>query len=1349
MTSIRSFERLLLSPLSDDVTQLTESGDLRGKDYPKPSKTKSGRSTLSVSGFNPASSGEKKPKLRAESTRLLEPPINVNQDNRNGLGTVQKMDDIDSSECEEIVSNALKLPLLSTSSYDVSAKDAAKSITTSKIGIKSLVKDGSPSNVVEDEFLESVAQNSGRVEKLNKKARKPHPGDGNSSYETKTEVLVKSDLDVTEDTKSLVFDNLPPRQKIGQKVPSHYEDVLKKKVDQKVVSHDGDGLKSVPGELPSLSSGKKKSKGSQSQPAPGSEFSENGSLDNSVAKAKKISNSDVLKRVNGKTTDKYKDFFGELDIEQYDEEIASEEMNPPPKVKDSELVEKRSMAGRNNSNDRFSHIGSHPKLPSSRPPLPGKWPSHDAAAPVAAPLVQEDWVQCDKCHTWRLLPLGTNPESLPDRWLCSMLDWLPGMNRCNISEEETTTALRALYQPQASLVPPPPASGGQLDQFAHPSRTSLGESPSDAGKSNEDFNVSGGKRKYGTKDVMGTTSQDGPVPSSNLENNLQASAKSRNCNLNHSSVEEFVSRYAEQPLNGLSGDKYGIDKEKRVLLDSNSEEGTEMKSRMKDRRENDIDFPRASKKIKMEDRQNRDDTPTSGPGGAASKGGRSSSSVSGKDSRRSSNGPKDSKSDLKKSSVSSGDGPVQIDKSGPDVSLKKRKGREHYHGDVDSVPSKSSQRHSQGSRAYLEDTKENERRKEKKLRVSKSEGKDSSGSKHVSVSGKRGRGTTDHKLGHDLDCTPPRRSMDPVGQGQPSLAATSSSSKVSGSRKSKTSLQEMKDSPVESVSSSPFRLSGAEKSSQVRTSVAGRDDSQDVGIFAAASARKSFEREDTGVGDQSLKTKDNSFKGIHPSTLESTVRDFQERDSEYGNPNSKTGALGQGSSNGNEAAREEYIKAGRNKFPEKSASSSDRTEKHSISKKESTGKLVDNSKVESQLPISGRDGTASGPDVSSSREMQNVPQDSDTDRSSRKSDKTTTEVPGRGKSHSLPPLVRGQTDSGTRLHPIAESQKEYGECEELNETSKASKQSKKADKQNGNQHDNMRHPTPPTSKPRDIDAPSPARKDPLNQAVTNAVKEAKDLKHLADRLKVLFCLLFCSLMHRFHQALSELTLFLQNSGSPDSTGYYFQAALKFLHGASLLESGNSEIRSVQIYSSTAKLCEFCAHEYEKSKDMAAAALAYKCMEVAYLRVVYTSNNSASKCRNELLTALQISPTGESPSSSASDVDNLNNPVMGDKGVQTKNVDSPQVAGNQVLTPKNRASFMRLISYAQDVNNAMEASRKCQSAFAAANARFSGPQYKEGMSSVKKALDFNFQDVERLLRLVRVAIEAVELQSKAK
>lgn len=44
-------------------------------------------------------------------------------------------------------------------------------------------------------------------------------------------------------------------------------------------------------------------------------------------------------------------------------------------------------------------------------------------APATASLL-ENWVCCDLCEKWRLLPNGIKPEDLPRKWLCSMLDWL-------------------------------------------------------------------------------------------------------------------------------------------------------------------------------------------------------------------------------------------------------------------------------------------------------------------------------------------------------------------------------------------------------------------------------------------------------------------------------------------------------------------------------------------------------------------------------------------------------------------------------------------------------------------------------------------------------------------------------------------------------------------------------------------------------------------------------------------------------------------------------------------------------------------------------------------------------------
>nr|GMD22604.1 uncharacterized protein LOC109182758 [Ipomoea batatas] len=112
--------------------------------------------------------------------------------------------------------------------------------------------------------------------------------------------------------------------------------------------------------------------------------------------------------------------------------------------------------------------------------------------------------------------------------------------------------------------------------------------------------------------------------------------------------------------------------------------------------------------------------------------------------------------------------------------------------------------------------------------------------------------------------------------------------------------------------------------------------------------------------------------------------------------------------------------------------------------------------------------------------------------------------------------------------------------------------------------------------------------------------------------------------------------------------------------------------------------------------------------------------------------------GESPPSSASDVDNLNNSLAVDKVASAKGVGSPQVTVPPVITARNRSNFMRLLNFAQEVSFAMDASRKSRAAFAAANPTLC----KEGMLSVRNALDFNFHDVDGFLRHVRIAMEAI-------
>lgn len=55
-------------------------------------------------------------------------------------------------------------------------------------------------------------------------------------------------------------------------------------------------------------------------------------------------------------------------------------------------------------------------------------------------------------------------------------------------------------------------------------------------------------------------------------------------------------------------------------------------------------------------------------------------------------------------------------------------------------------------------------------------------------------------------------------------------------------------------------------------------------------------------------------------------------------------------------------------------------------------------------------------------------------------------------------------------------------------------------------------------------------------------------------------------------------------------------------------------------------------------------------------------------------------SGESPSSSASDVDNLTHQATADKAASAKVVGSPQVSGSQIVTSRNRSGLLRVLNF---------------------------------------------------------------------
>ncbi|GJR07861.1 cullin, conserved site-containing protein [Tanacetum coccineum] len=238
-----------------------------------------------------------------------------------------------------------------------------------------------------------------------------------------------------------------------------------------------------------------------------------------------------------------------------------------------------------------------------------------------------------------------------------------------------------------------------------------------------------------------------------------------------------------------------------------------------------------------------------------------------------------------------------------------------------------------------------------------------------------------------------------------------------------------------------------------------------------------------------------------------------------------------------------------------------------------------------------------------------------------------------------------------------------------------------------------------------------------SQTAMTAFKKAEESKDYADRLK--------------------------NSGFDyECNDAYFDSALKFLHAASLLEAYYNDFSKLKgmvdpltVYSTSAKLSKICAEEYEKRKEMAAAALAYKCMDVAYMRVVYCKSFVTKQ-------DMQMVTQGESPSSSAFVVDNLNNQAtIIDKTMLSKNITH---LGNQVVA-RSQANFTRLLDFTSDVSLAMEASLSTQNAYKAASTTLEESQNKEMTISVKQVVDFSFQDVKELVTLVQNAREAINRQ----
>ena len=78
------------------------------------------------------------------------------------------------------------------------------------------------------------------------------------------------------------------------------------------------------------------------------------------------------------------------------------------------------------------------------PPLPQPKAASKQSASVekkasSSTSSKDPWAQCDDCKKWRKLPVGVDPQALPDQWTCAHNSGDPTHNTCDAPQEETDT----------------------------------------------------------------------------------------------------------------------------------------------------------------------------------------------------------------------------------------------------------------------------------------------------------------------------------------------------------------------------------------------------------------------------------------------------------------------------------------------------------------------------------------------------------------------------------------------------------------------------------------------------------------------------------------------------------------------------------------------------------------------------------------------------------------------------------------------------------------------------------------------------------------------------------------------
>ncbi|CAL4907823.1 unnamed protein product [Urochloa decumbens] len=878
----------------------------------------------------------------------------------------------------------------------------------------------------------------------------------------------------------------------------------------------------------------------------------------------------------------------------------------------------------------------------------GTTESSTALTTPAPIVINEQWVCCDKCENWRLLPYGMNPDILPKKWRCSMQSWLPGMNSCKITEDETTRALRALY-----MVPVPESNikdGGHgnamsgIDTASAPTFKGNMQSISTSGKLKGSHDRANVANTFDLADMSKPSKK--PHASSRNPDGVDCfpKLKEKRKMAESSDKGEIVEKDQSHPMRSSVGvDHDNLRASKKMKKESNVPVTKHQPLEFKMSKNS----PPANVTLKnMQKRSN-----------ISAGMGKYGSCSSGKHSHGEGKGFSDGV--IKMSDAENSD---LLD---PSIKKRKLKQRQSQH-DLDLGHSNTDT----NAKQNIIETTVVKKKPRPELKLSKT---DRTAAHSIGTL----TGTDDDKIYAYNECLSEQRQENTRFQypllsesstrrnvcHATSTAATSSSSKVSNSHMYKADFQEMRPSPVESVSSSPLRTSDKNSLDRHRSyslAVAENVHSQESRKKSSSCSNRIY---DLGSDSDQAKAPVSGFVNGHTDHHVQNNRDLLKDKQDL--TNACLINKGSGLSIKNIQLNPEH------KVNPDALSLNNNHDHNRL-----TGRQNGKTPPRFDSSLSDHANLTCG----------NIePDKGKVPHNDLKTNPPT--VKGSKHQHSLNNASNGDGDA-----PYKAKQIEKKSIVEKRETRKQ------------------------------------LTLDGDTSNLTNAsvlLKEARDLKHLSNRLK--------EKGHYF-----------------ESTSMCFEAGLKFLHVASLWEGptvdsskqGDS-VQATKLYSETGILFVYCASEFERLKKMANAALAYKCVEVAYMKAAFFKHTGAIKDRHALQATSLMVPPAESPSSSASDIDNLNNQSTVAKDVSARGVYSPQVASNPIS--RNNHHLMGLLSYAEDTHIAFEGTKKSRSSFSAYLSG-TGKNKANCVSLVREVLDFSFYDVKGLLRLIRHSLESINHES---